>query len=196
MTEPLYKWQVKVRVIQSCLKTSVKQPDRRGGGREKKKCVKGEKEGQRRCMQRLLCLPHAPHPQTETKHPPEHQVHVVARYAPLPFGRLRTKPAKPISPSQSCCEQNQAHMHHSKQHPWAICWSLIQPRRWQRTSEWSAARWEINQRTTTRHRPTSVHTFSDAWPKQISEFRPISSRSFQENMQHLKHIKYIKGHLK
>ncbi len=48
ITEPLYEWLVKLWVFQSCFKTNVKQPDRRGGGGEKK-CVKGEKDGQRRC---------------------------------------------------------------------------------------------------------------------------------------------------
>lgn len=34
------------------------------------------------------------------QHPPQHQVHVVSRYAPLPFGRRSAPAAKPISLSR------------------------------------------------------------------------------------------------
>ncbi len=193
MTEPSDR--LKSESFKAVLKTSVKQPDRRGGGREKKSVWKEKKRVRdaacrgcsachmlpiRRLKQSILlnirftlwlATPRCP----------------LAVSGPNLLNQLAHHRAAANKIKPTCTTQNKS---------MAICWSLIQPRRWQRTSERSAARWEINQRTTTRHRPTSVHTFSDAWPKQISEFRPISSRSFQENMQHLKHIKYIKGHLK
>ncbi len=57
ITEPLYEWLVKLWLIQSCFKTRVKQPDRRGGGGEKKVCERRKRRSE--------TLPHAPHPQTD-----------------------------------------------------------------------------------------------------------------------------------
>lgn len=85
------------------------------GGREKGSSEAGGRAAEEwRCRgaTKRPCLPHAARPPTAPKHPRQHQVHVVSRYAPLPFGRRSAPTAKPISLSGSAWSEgwNQPHM--------------------------------------------------------------------------------------